>query len=158
MRATKENPFRAGQKAWSIHLGDCIIREVDNHDNSRAVLAGTASGESQYYFLDGSYMGADAIPSLYHSNPFEQQQPFKERVMEVSHNGVSWYKRVVLCESRGRYIAWENAEKLEDVNTDLNCMSWKLACEIQDEQPKELTMEEISEKFNIPLNLLRIKK
>lgn len=81
--------------------------------------------------------------------------------MEVSHyeSYSEYYKRVVFMEKNGRYISWYGAESLEESEKVTSTSDWKYAREISPKVEEiELTLDEIAEKFNIPVNKLKIKK
>ena len=59
------------------------------------------------------------------------------RVMMVSC-GEFWYKRVVLMEKCGKYLAWNNAKTMEEAENELYLAAWKFAKDI--EEPKEITI------------------
>ena len=60
------------------------------------------------------------------------------RVMMVSANKVEWRKRVVLMEKNGIYLAWRNAETMEEAEIEIDLSAWDYAKDI--EEPKEITI------------------
>lgn len=54
----------------------------------------------------------------------------KERVMEVSHDGAHWDKRVVFGKKNGKYFAWFLAETIEDAEREYGVFTWSYAREI----------------------------
>lgn len=64
--------------------------------------------------------------------------------------------RVVFMEKCGQYLAWSSAETLEDAKKNIDTVPWNCAKELP--SIKELTMQEIADKFNIDVDCLKIKK
>ena len=67
--------------------------------------------------------------------PEEKTYP---RVMMVSFNEVKWYKRVVFMKKCGRYLAWNNAETIQESESVWGQTAWDYAKEV--EEPKEITI------------------
>lgn len=69
-------------------------------------------------------------------------------------------KRVVFAKKANEYIAWQAAETIEEAENVTICSGWKYAKDVEPEVSpiKELTMQEIADKFQIPVDNLRIKK
>ena len=70
--------------------------------------------------------------------PEERAYP---RVMLVSDDKITWGKRVVFIEKNGIFLAWSNAETLEEAEKSTSTTVWKYAKEIE---PVEVTIEEIA--------------
>ena len=77
------------------------------------------------------------------------------RVMLVSIHGDSWYKRVVFMKKNDRYLAWNNAETIEESESVYDDTTWRYAKELPEKV--ELTKSEIAEKFGISIDQLVIK-
>ena len=77
------------------------------------------------------------------------------RVMLVSDDGDSWYKRVVFMKKNDRYLAWNNAETVEESEGIYEVTAWRYAKELPEKV--ELTKSEIAEKFGISIGQLVIK-
>ena len=77
------------------------------------------------------------------------------RVMLVSDDGDSWYKRVVLMKRCDRYLAWLNAETIEESESVYEDKAWRYAKELPEKV--EITKSEIAEKFGISIEQLVIK-
>ena len=77
------------------------------------------------------------------------------RVMLVSDDGDSWYKRVVLMKRCDRYLSWVEAETIEESEDIYEATSWRYAKELPEKV--ELTKSEIAEKFGISIDQLVIK-
>ena len=67
--------------------------------------------------------------------PEEKTYP---RVMMVSFDSENWHKRVVFMKKCGRYLAWDNAETVEEAENQVNSVVWRFAKDI--EEPKEFTI------------------
>jgi hypothetical protein len=72
----------------------------------------------------------------------EHEQPFKERWMMVSDDEGHWEKRKVFAHKNNKYIAWNGAKNDEQVKDTYEVTAWKYAKEIEEEQPKKLSLEE----------------
>jgi hypothetical protein len=68
--------------------------------------------------------------AIIHADDLENIGGFKERVMEVSDNGVDWGKRVVFAKAGGFFVAWSSEDKIERVDRTLQPSCWKFAREI----------------------------
>ena len=66
-----------------------------------------------------------------------EEKPFP-RVMLVSDDGDAWYKRVVFMQKCDRFLAWNNAETIENAECTYRVASWRYAKDI--EEPKEITI------------------
>ena len=80
------------------------------------------------------------------------------KVMEVSEDGDSWFKRVVFMEKNGMFLAWNAAESIEEAEHEVYTCSWEFAREIQPATTLELTIDQIAEKFNVSPEQIKIKK
>lgn len=79
------------------------------------------------------------------------------KVMLVSDNKINWYTQVVYMEKCGKFLAWANAETIEDSLTEVSSLSWEFAKDIEKLVPLELTLDQIAEKFGVNINFLKIK-
>ena len=70
--------------------------------------------------------------------PEEKTYP---RVMLVSFDKICWYKRVVFMKKCGGFLAWINAETLEDAENTISTIFFKYAKELE---PVEVTLEDIA--------------
>lgn len=77
------------------------------------------------------------------------------RVMLVGDDGESWYKRVVFMKKCDMFLAWDNAETIENAEFTYSVSAWRYAKELPEKV--ELTKSEIAEKFGIPVDQLVIK-
>lgn len=80
------------------------------------------------------------------------------KVMEVSDDGDSWFKRVVFMEKNGMFLAWSFAETIEEAENTAVAYTWGFAREIQPTPTLELTIDQIAEKFNVSPEQIKIKK
>lgn len=86
------------------------------------------------------------------------------KVMRVSDNDGVSCERVVIAKNpfNNRYIAIQDAltieEAIEKSKTIDICLEWPHAEDIVESKIIELSLEEISDKFNIPIESIRIKK
>ena len=77
------------------------------------------------------------------------------RVMLVSDDGDKWEKRVVFMKKCDMFLAWVNAETIEESEGIYDATYWYYAKELPEKV--ELTKSEIAEKFGISINQLVIK-
>ena len=77
------------------------------------------------------------------------------RVMLVSLDYYSWYKRVVFMEKCGGFLAWINAGTLEEAEKQVDTRFWKYAKDIE---PIEVTLEEIAKWKGVSKEQIIIKK
>ena len=94
----------------------------------------------KYTEEDVSYYNAEIIEL-----PEEKTYP---RVMMVSFDSENWHKRVVFMKKCGRYLAWDNAETVEEAENQVNSVAWRFAKDI--EEPKEftITLSDINSKMD----------
>ena len=69
-------------------------------------------------------------------------------------------KRVVFMEKNGEFIAWDNARSFKEAECVTLAYGWNYAEPVieEQEQPVELTIDEIAEKFNVKPSQIKIKK
>lgn len=68
------------------------------------------------------------------------------RVMIVSDDGDSWYKRVVFMKKCDRFLAWNNAETIENAEWTYRVASWRYAKEIEPRQ-QTITLSDLNSKI-----------
>ena len=80
------------------------------------------------------------------------------RVMLVSDDGDYWYKRVVFMKKCDRFLAWDDAETVEESESVFGQTAWNYAKEI--EEPKEITitLSDINSKMDDIKNLFGISE
>ena len=73
--------------------------------------------------------------------PEEKEYP---KVMMVSDapitKGNNGQKRVVFMEKQGKYLAWANAETLEDAEKEVDSYTWEYAVDVPKENPQKTEM------------------
>ena len=84
--------------------------------------------------------------------PEERAYP---RVMLVSVDETTWYKRVVFMGKNGGFLAWMDAETLKEAENEVNSIFWKYAKEIE---PIEVTLEEIANWKGVSPEQIKIKQ
>ena len=109
---------------------------------------GVINGRFDYWDIDEVQQSNAEIIKL----PEEKIYP---RVMLVSHDKIKWYKRVVFMEKRGEFLAWYNAETMEDAENTTDVFSWEYAKEIE---PVEVTLEEIAKWKGVSKEQIIIKQ
>jgi hypothetical protein len=90
-------------------------------------------------------------------------KPKYPRVMMVSLDPITeknkGYQRVVFMEKCGKFIAWNFAETIEDSETVADTTTWIYAADIPHPSDiKEVTLEQVAEAMNIPVDKLRIRQ
>lgn len=141
---------KVGDTLFHVRLGKVSVVDISNSNNDKyPITISTPNGNYESFSLEGKYITTDLYPSLYLTNPFENQ--FQEKVMLVSNDNKDWYKRVVFANKNNEYInneyiAWTNAETVEEAENEIYTNTWKYAKEIETEIP-EYTMEELTSKL-----------
>jgi hypothetical protein len=127
----------------NIKPGDWVKMQVSEiaERNTFPIKISSGNGVGPISFTkDGLYhLGGEQIIF-----PLEEdEQPkFKERWMMVSDNEISWEKRKVFTCKKGYHIAWSSAKTDKEVQKSMYVKPWRYAKEIEEEQPKELSLEE----------------
>jgi hypothetical protein len=126
----------------NIKPGDWVKMQVSEIEESceLPIRVATSSMSSACFTKNGEvYKGGMQVifPLEEHEQP-----AFKERWMMVSNDEKYWFKRKVFAYKKGYHIAWKNAETDEEVQKSMYLTPWKFAKEIEEEQPKELSLEE----------------
>jgi len=76
------------------------------------------------------------------------------KVMMVSNDKIAWYRRVVFMEKQNNYLAWDDAETIEEAEFKLDSSAWRHAKDIEEIQPPTpKTLEERVEAIEKHLNL-----
>ena len=68
------------------------------------------------------------------------------RVMLVSDDGDFWYKRVVLMQKCDRFLAWNNAETIEESECVFGILPWRYAKEVEPKQ-QTITLSDLNSKI-----------
>ena len=67
------------------------------------------------------------------------------KLMLVCNDNVNWQPRVVFMEKCGKFLAWNNAETIEEAENEDESCTWYCAKDIEEpEQVKKMTVAEIS--------------
>ena len=158
----KQKEFKVGQKVWSARLGKCVVTIIDQ-DRDYPVIVENSNETITSYTAKGFNYKCDTLPSLFHKNPFKKKdKSFKPRWMMVSDNNHTFIKRYVLqyCKKKKVYYAYNKSSTDEELAMveaySLN--AWKFAKEVKETKPSEVTIDQIAEKFEIPVDQLKIKK
>ena len=123
---------KVGDRIWTVQDGWVKVKSV-NHSSYYPIFDGNSS-----FTLDGKFSRSHHHPSAFTFNPFEQQQPFDGYWAMVSGIPITennkGYKRFVLMERNGKYIAWNGTV----------IASWNYAHRIPEHTPvPEYTVEEL---------------
>lgn len=110
------------------------------------------------YTMDGKYVTEHTYPSIF-THPIKiihaDDEPFAERLMEVSNNGSTWSKRVVFMKKDGYYMAWFMAETIEAAQTEFDTSLWKYSREIQPVNPRIAEIERYIQQLQSELKTLK---
>lgn len=78
---------------------------------------------------------------------FSLLEPTYPKVMLVSYlNNGKGVHRVVFMEKNGKYLAWEDAETMEEAERTTEVVSWDYAKDIEEPSPFEKELEELNKK------------
>lgn len=83
-------------------------------------------------------------------------KPTYPKIMLVSDDGSNWVKRVVIAEKQKQYIAWYQAETVDDAEREITTYAWSYAKDLPD--VVEMTIEQIANKLGINPDCLKIVK
>ena len=122
-------------------------------DDSEFRFYGFINGEFNNYRRKSVYLYKAKIIELPIESPKEEEKQFP-RVMLVSDDGDSWYKRVVFMKKCNRHLSWLKAETVEESESIYEATAWRYAKEFPEKV--ELTKSQIAEKFGIPIDLIKI--
>ena len=128
-------------KVLDIEHGKKVIKFWKQYCDTRVLggdnvgsYYGVINGRFDYWDIDGVKNYNAEIIEL----PEDRNYP---RVMMVSYDEMNWGKRVVFMEKKKGFLAWTNAETLEDAEGETLTNFWRYAKEIE---PIEVTLEEIA--------------
>lgn len=152
----KTKEFKVGDKVYDIRYGWGIV-EDDKFSECYSIYVTFDIERNNTYTKEGKYEIDDINPTLSHTEySIHSTQSEYPKVMEVSNCGMEWHKRVVFTEKVGRFIAWTQAESFEEAEDEACTHDWKYAREVQ--EPREISIQEIADKFGISVEEVRIKK
>lgn len=152
----KTKEFKVGDKVFDIRYGWGKV-VGDKAIGVYSIYVTFDRERNNTYTKEGKEHYTDSSPSLSHTEySIHSTQSEYPKVMEVSYSGFKWYKRVVLAKKGEMFIAWMNAETLEEAEDEKDVRTWYLAREVQEH--REISIQEIADKFGIPVEEVRIKK
>lgn len=152
----KTKEFKVGDKVFDIRYGWGEVVD-DGFTKDYPIHVTFDEGRLDAYTKEGKYDRCQANPILSHTEySIHSTQSEYPKVMEVSDNRIEWCKRVVFAEKKGRFIAWALAETFEKAEDEVCTHDWGYAREVQEH--REISLQEIADKFGIPVEEVRIKK
>ena len=113
---------------------------------------GVINGAFDYISINGVHRYNAEIIELPPESQ-KEEKPFP-RVMLVSDDGDYWYKRVVFMKKCDRFLAWDDAETVEESEDIYEDASWSYAKELPEKI--KITKAAIAEKFGISVDQLEI--
>jgi hypothetical protein len=141
----KFDELQVGQTLWSAMYGDVTIIEL-NERRAYPIIVKDRDESITGFTKDGKNIELHDLPTLFLSCPYGDS--FQSREMDVSDDKVNWTKKTVIAEHCGWFITYDDKSTILVGN-------YLYAREIT---TTELTMEQIADKFNIPVEQLKIKK
>lgn len=103
----------------------------------------------KYYLLDGKFSHTDTEPTIFHDT--------QERVVQVrDYLSDDWKNRVLIMEKNGKFICWDKAQTIEEAEKENYVKTFWFMREIPEK--RVITIQEIAEKFNIDVELIKIEK
>lgn len=98
---------------------------------------------------------------------YEKFHLFYEKYPKVKYPKLMWVsytpefklktKRVVFMEKCDGYLAWANAETFEAAEKAKLTQFWEYAIDVEEEKPKEYTIQEICEMAGLDMDKIKIK-
>jgi len=108
------------------------------------------------YTFDGK--GETTTPRIF-THPVKiihaDDEPFVERVMEVSDHKILWQKRVACAKIGTHFIIWPKAETIGDVDRTQSPISCRYAREIQPVNPRIAEIESLMQELQNELETLK---
>ena len=142
-------------KVLNEEHGAKVIEFFKQYCNT-GILAGNGIG--YYYGIINEEFFGWSIDQVLDANaeiielPEEKTYP---RVMLVSNNNKDWSnRRVVFMEKCGGFLAWVDAETIEDAETEKDACFWNYAKDIE---PIEVTLDEIAKWKGVSKEQITIK-
>jgi hypothetical protein len=131
-----DSDFRNAKEGDPVYHCSGLVGKVVRVDSSKDYPIRVRLGKyDSTYTLDGRY-SLDTNQTIFthpiaiiHADDLENFGGFKERVMEVSNDGL-WFDRVVFGKVGGFFAAWNEAHTLENVDRKQVPSFWKFAREI----------------------------
>lgn len=157
-----QKEFKKGDKVISFTYGEGRVTHDKYEDDYPIYVRFSSIGVGASYTADGREYFHSVRPDIYHPEDFPlTSQNNMERVIEVSDvEDFSKSRHRVLVKFvtvNGKELAvcWLSAETIEDAREETETYLWAHWREIQ--PPKEVTIEEVAEKFGVPVEKLKIK-
>jgi len=148
--------FRNAKVGDKVYHVSGSVREIVRHehlDNYPIV-----DDEGCRYDYDGRYFYSDKLPTIF-THPVKiihaDDEPFVERVMEVSADEQSWQTRVVFAQKCKCYLAWNMAETIEEAKNITLTVEWRYAREIQPVNPRIAEIESQIQRLKNELETLK---
>jgi hypothetical protein len=149
---------KLGDPVWCLLKGEGVITSITNSAHYPIKVAFQDEQDEQdevcsysVYTLDGKIIKSHKNATLFNKSikivTIDTPEPFEERVMEVSvYEDFKDKKiRVVFMEKNGKFMAWNNAETLEDSKKSISATPWPYAREINS---NETEIKEIQDQIN----------
>ena len=131
--------LKVGDKVYDVIVGYGIVKAIsEDKEDEYPIEVCFDNEDTDTYGFDGRRYTSDNNPSLFLTNPFEQQG----KDMLVRSNNSDWNVRDVIVASNGIYVKSE----------------WLEAKEIPEPTELILSMQEIADKFGVDVETLKIKK
>lgn len=152
----KKLNLKVGDTVFSIKRGWIDIIDVSRNSSYCYITS-----DDSTYDEFGRYHMSDSYPSIFIENPFKKSKSSKHEFpkwMNVKKDKLSeTAQRFVLCKHGDFYITMDR--ELDNHDQFHYISHYKYTEDIPDKQPEiELTLEQIAEKFNVDVNLIKIKK
>jgi hypothetical protein len=145
---------KVGDKVYHVNGNVLEIVKINRNRTECEIVV----DEGEYYEQNGKYYDSDVNATIF-THPIKiihaDDEPFVERVMEVSNNGSTWSKRVVFMKKDGYYMAWFMAETIEAAQTEFDTSLWKYAREIQPVNPRIAEIESQIQRLKNELETLK---
>jgi hypothetical protein len=144
---------KVGDKVY--YLGGIIgeITSIEDQDDFPIEV-----NNDEFYTFDGKVLQYDTYATIY-THPvkiiYADDEPFVERVMEVSVDEQSWQSRVVFAQKCGYYLAWNMAETIEEAKNITLAVEWQYAREIQPVNPRIAEIERQIQRLKNELETLK---
>lgn len=155
---TKEIDDRLRKKFNMLGIAWCLWRPYSEHSLWSGYKEETCYLPSKGEYCSLSYYTQEGYEILTIDELLDFQANEYPKVMEVSHDGNIWRKRVVFMKKSGKFLAWDAAESIEEAEYEVYTGAWLFAREIQPVPTLELTLDEIAKKFNVSPEQIKIKK
>ena len=147
-------------------MNNKVIKVIDEEHGAKVIeffkqycdtckFIGDSIGD-YYGIINGKFglLSIDEIPNYAKIIELPEEKIYP-RVMAVSDDNIKWKaRRVVFMEKSGGFLAWIDAETLDEAKNETETRFWNYAKEIE---PIEVTMEEIAEWKGVSKEQIKIK-